>query len=158
MTTKKRTSSSSKDRGAKRRRGCRYELTDEAFERIEPLLPKQEDGGRWKDHRTVLNGMFWILNSGAQWRDMPERYGKWQTVYDRYRRWTREGLFDRILQRLHVELDEDGQIDWGVFDVDGSNVRAHQSAAGASKKGAPENQTTTPWDDPAEALARSFIF
>jgi hypothetical protein len=63
-------------------------------------------------------------------------------------------LFDRILQRLHLELDDDGRIDWDVFDVDGSNVRAYQSAAGASKKGAP----TTPWDDRAEALERSFIF
>ena len=158
MTTRKRTSSKSKGGETQRRRGRRYELTDEAFERIEPLLPKQCDGGQWKDHRTVLNGMFWILNSGAQWRDLPERYGKWQTVYDRYRRSTREGLFDQILHRLHLELDADGRIDWDVFDVDGSNVRAHQSAAGASKKGAPENPEITPWDDRAEALARSFIF
>ena len=61
---------------AQAKRGRRYELTDEAFERIEPLLPTQKPGGQWKDHRTVLNGMFWILNSGAQWRDMPERYGR----------------------------------------------------------------------------------
>ena len=85
------------------RPGRRYELTDEAFERIEPLLPTQKPGGQWKNHRTVLNGLFWILNSGAQWRDMPERYGKWKTVYDRYRRWTRKGLFDRILNRLWYE-------------------------------------------------------
>jgi transposase len=143
-------------------RGQRYELTDEAFDRIEPLLPKQKPGGQWKEHRTVLNGMFWILNTGAQWRDMPQRYGKWKTVYDRYRRWTREGLFDRILNRLHLELDADGRIDWDVFDVDGSNIRAHQSAAGAatntSKKRAKQSPTTTPWDDRAEALVRSFIF
>lgn len=140
------------------KRGQRYELTDEAFQRIEPLLPTQKPGGQWKDHRTVLNGMFWILNSGAQWRDMPERYGKWKTVYDRYRRWMRQGLFDQMLNRLHLQLDTDGRIDWDVFDVDGSNIRAHQSAAGAAKKGAHENPRTTPWDDPAEALARSFIF
>jgi len=140
------------------KRGRRYELTDEAFERIEPLLPKQKPGGKWADHRIVLNGMFWILNSGAQWRDMPERYGKWKTVYSRYRRWTREGMFDRILHRLHLELDADGRIDWDVFDVDGSNIRAHQSAAGAAKKGVNANQTTTPWDDRAAALERSFIF
>jgi len=136
----------------------RYELTDEAFERIEPLLPKQKPGGQWKDHRTVLNGMFWILNSGAQWRDMPDRYGKWKTVHSRYRRWTREGMFGRILNRLHLELDSDGRIDWDVFDVDGSNIRAHQSAAGAAKKGANVNPMTTPWDDRAAALERSFIF
>ncbi len=158
MTKNKTRKSQRTGRGVQGRPGRRHELTDEAYERIEPLLPKQRPGGRWNDHRVVLNGMFWILNSGTQWRDMPERYGKWQTVYDRYRRWTREGLFDRILHRLHLELDDDGRIDWDVFDVDGSNVRAHQSAAGASKKGAHEKPTTTPWDDRAEALVRSFIF
>jgi len=145
-------------RGVAGKPGRRYELTDEAYERIDPLLPSQRPGGQWAEHRTVLNGMFWILNSGAQWRDMPERYGRWQTVYGRYRRWTREGLFDRILHRLHLELDDDDRIDWDVFDVDGTNVRAHQSAAGAVKKGAHENPTTTPWGDRAAALERSFIF
>jgi transposase len=103
---------------------------------------------------------FWVLNSGAHWRDMPERYGKWETIYGRYRRWVREGLFDRILQRLHVSLDAYGRIDWSVFDVDGSNVRAHRVAGGAaksSKKTGRRSPATTPWDDPAEALARSFI-
>lgn len=147
-------------RGVAGRPGRRYELTDEGFERIEPLLPTQRRGGKWADHRTVLNGIFWVLNSGAHWRDMPERYGKWQTVYGRYRRWVREGLFDRMLERLHVSLDEYGRIDWSVFDVDGSNVRAHRSVAGApgsSKRTGSTNRRTTPWDDPAEALERSFI-
>lgn len=139
------------------KRGKRYELTDDGWERIEPLLPKQRRGGKWAEHRTVLNGMFWVLNSGAPWRDMPERYGQWETVYGRYRRWTREGLFDRILTALHVTLDDEGRIDWSVFDVDGTSIRAHRSAAGASKKTGPASPPTTPWDDPAEALARSFI-
>lgn len=144
-------------RGVAGKPGRRYELTDDAWERIAPLLPVQSRGGKWAEHRTVLNGMFWVLNSGAQWRDMPERYGEWETVYGRYRRWTREGLFDRVLNALHVSLDEHGRVDWSVFDVDGSNIRAHRSAAGASKKTGPGSPTTTPWDDPAEALARSFI-
>ncbi len=144
-------------RGVDGRPGRRYEMTDEAWDRIEPLLPKQGRGGRWNDHRTTLNGMFWVLNSGAPWRDMPERYGRWQSIYDRYRRWTREGLFDRMLHRLHVQLDDDGFIDWSVFDVDGTNIRADRSAAGAPKKGAKQSPPTTDWDDPAEALARSFI-
>ncbi len=139
-------------------RGRRYELSDEGFERLAPLLPTQGRGGRWNDHRTTLNGIFWVLNSGAPWRDMPERYGRWQSVYHRFRRWTRAGLFERMLRRLHVQLDDDGRIDWSVFDVDGSNVRAHAAAAGARKKGAKASPTTTPWDDPAEALARSFIW
>ena len=58
------------------RPGRRYEMTDDGFARIEDMLPRQSRGGRWADHRTVLNGIFWVLNSGAQWRDMPERYGK----------------------------------------------------------------------------------
>ena len=157
MNTKQTKRKTRSGRGVAGRPGRRYELRDEAWERIGPLLPKQTRGGRWNDHRTTLNGIFWILNSGAQWRDMPERYGKWQSVYDRYRRWTREGLFDRILRRLHVQLDDEGRIDWSVFDVDGSNIRADRSAAGAGKKGAKSNRRTTPWDDPAEALARSFI-
>lgn len=147
-------------RGVAGKPGKRYELTDDGWERIAPLLPAQRRGGRWTDHRTVLNGMFWVLNAGAQWRDMPERYGAWETVYGRYRRWTREGLFGRILNALHVSLDQDGRIDWSVFDVDGTSIRAHRSAAGASrrsKKTDPTSPAATPWDDPAEALARSFI-
>jgi len=147
-------------RGVDGRPGRRYEMTDDGYERIEDLLPRQQRGGKWADHRTVLNGIFWVLNSGAHWRDMPSRYGKWETVYGRYRRWTREGLFDRILERLHVSLDDEGRIDWSVFDVDGSSVRAHRVAAGASetsKKTGRTSRETTPWDDPAAALARSFI-
>lgn len=138
--------------------GKRYELSDEGYERIAPLLPAQKRGGRWNDHRTMLNGIFWVLNSGAPWRDVPERYGHWKTVYGRHRRWTREGLFDRILQRLHLELDEEGRIDWSQFNVDGSNIRADRSAAGGRKKDSKPSRSTTPWDDPAEALARSFIW
>ena len=144
-------------RGVDGRAGRRYEMTDDAWERIQPLLPKQGRGGRWNDHRTTINGMFWVLNSGAPWRDMPSRYGRWQSVYDRFCRWTADGLFDRILQRLHIQLDDEGRIDWSVFNVDGTNIRADRSAAGGGKKGAIQNLETTPWDDPAEALARSFI-
>lgn len=139
-------------------KGKRYELSDEGWERLQPVLPVQKRGGRWNDHRAMLNGIFWVLNSGAPWRDVPERYGHWKTIYGRYRRWTREGLFDRVLKRLHLELDAEGRIDWSQFNVDGSNIRADRSAAGARKKGLKESPKTTPWDDPAEALARSFIW
>ena len=138
----------------------RYELTDEAYERIEPLLPAtQVPGGQWRDHRKVLNGMFWVLNSGAPWRDMPARYGKWKTVYGRYRRWTREGLIDRILARLQLQLDGLGRIDWSQFDIDGTNIRADHAAAGARKKGGPQtNPTTTGSDEVAGVGVRSFIW
>jgi len=147
-------------RGVEGRPGRRYEMTDDGYARIKDLLPTQQRGGKWREHRTVINGMFWVRNAGAHWRDMPERYGKWQTVYGRYRRWVREGVFDRMLDLLHISLDAQGRIDWSVFDVDGSNVRAHRVAGGAaktSKKTGRTSHSTTPWDDPAEALARSFI-
>ena len=82
-----------------------------------------------------MNGMMWILSSGAPWRDLPERYGPWQTVYDRFRLYKKNGMFEKIIERLHLELDESGYLDWELWEVDSTTVRAHKSAAGASKKG-----------------------
>jgi transposase len=60
----------------------RYEITDEAWEKIEPLLPSNgKRGSQWKDHRTILNGILWKFGTGAPWRDLPERYGSWKTCY-----------------------------------------------------------------------------
>ena len=141
----------------------RYELADEADEadeRIKDLLPPTDvPGGQWCDHRTILNGIFWVLNSGAPWRDMPGRYGKWKAVYGRDRRWTREGMFDRILERLQLQLDELGRIDGSQFDIDGTNIRADHAAAGARKKGGPSTSPmTTGWDAAAGVGVRSFIW
>jgi transposase len=124
----------------------RYELTDEQYELIANLLPSNgKRGGQWNDHRTTLNGLFWILHSGAQWREMPERYGKWQSVYDRFARWRRDGTLDRILQRLQMKLDKEGRIDWDLWCIDGTNVRASRSAAGAGKTKTRPNRQTTHW-------------
>ena len=98
-------------RGVAGKPGRRYELTDEAHARIQPLLSTQTRGGRWNGHRVTLNGIFWILNAGAQWRDLPDHYGKWESVHHRYQRRTRDGLFNRLMQRLHLALHEDGRID-----------------------------------------------
>jgi transposase len=81
--------------------------------------------------------MFWILRTGAPWRDLPERYGPWRTVYDRFSLWSRDGTFDRIVSHLQADLDAQGRIDWELFCIDGSSVRASRSAAGARKKSAP---------------------
>jgi transposase len=125
----------------------RYELTDEQWALIASLMPKAKPGGRWNDHRTTINGMMWVLKSGSPWRDMPERYGSWKSVYDRFRRWSADGTIDKILDRLRYKLDADGCIDWDVWCVDGSNVRAHPAAAGASgtsKKTGPTSLWTMP--------------
>lgn len=114
----------------------RYELSDEQWDKIADLFPtsKHKRGGQWKDHRQVLNGMFWVLCSGAPWRDLPERYGSWQTVYERFRRYRIEGFFDVLLAKLQLELQEEGRIDFSLWQVDSTIVRAHKSAAGAGLK------------------------
>ena len=78
--------------------------------------------------------MLWVLCSGAPWRDLPERYGKWKTVYERLRRYRKEGFFDVLLQRLQVKLNEQGLIDFDLWQVDSTTVRAHKSASGAGLK------------------------
>ena len=82
----------------------------------------------------MLNAIFWRLNTGAPWRDLPERYGPWQTVYHRFNRLRHSGLLDRILARLQLRLDQAGLIDPELFCIDGTNVRAARAAAGAAKK------------------------
>ena len=127
---------------------ARYELSDGQWELLKGLFPRQGRGGRWLDHRTVLNGMLWILRSGAPWRDLPARYGKWQSVHHRFSRWRRDGTFDRVLKALQIRLDQDGLIDWDLWLVDGTSIRATRAAAGAPKKntrGTGSNPTTTTW-------------
>lgn len=112
----------------------RYELTDDQWELIADLFPGQTMGRPRRNDRTVLNGILWILCSGAAWRDLPERYGPWKTVYHRFRKWETVGLFDRILERLHIELDERGLIDYATWMIDSTSVRASRAAAGAPVK------------------------
>lgn len=123
----------------------RHELSDEEWALVEPLLPKQRRGGKWNDHRTMLNAMMWILRTGAPWRDLPERFGTWQSVYDRFNRWRKDGTFDRIARALRVRLDKEGKIDWDLWCIDGTSIRASRSAAGGGKKGAKPSLGTTRW-------------
>lgn len=114
----------------------RHELSDARWAELADFFPPHppKRGGRWKDDRTMLNGVFWRLNTGAPWRDLPERYGPWQTVYHRFNALRKSGLLDRIIERLQLRLNEAGLIDAELFCIDGSNVRAARAAAGASKK------------------------
>ena len=83
----------------------------------------------------MLNGILWILRTGAPWRDLPERYGSWVTVYSRFRRWRAAGVWDRILSALQAEAAHDGTLDDTLALIDGTSIRAHHQAAG-DKKGA----------------------
>lgn len=112
-----------------------YQLSDQQWEQIKDLLPKNgHRGGQWNDHRLIINGILWALSDGGRWRNLPERFGPWQTVYDRFRQWCRTGLWDKILRHLQARKMKSGEIDWQLFAIDGTVIRAHQSAAGASEK------------------------
>lgn len=121
----------------------RHELTDEQWEKLEPLLPPQKPrtGRPNKDHRTVINGILWILKTGAQWEDLPERYGSPKTVSSRLYRWRKAGVWDKVLAQLQQMGDTLGQVQWTIHYVDGTSVRAHQSAAGA-KRGTHKSRPT----------------
>ncbi len=113
----------------------RHSLTDHEWNTIRHFLPAERPrrkGRHWCPHRQVISGIFWILATGAAWRDVPEEFGNWATVYGRFRRWNNEGLWDRIHHRLLGRFDHRGRIDRCLWCVDGSVVRAHRVAAGAS--------------------------
>jgi transposase len=117
----------------------RYELSDRRWARIAPFLsprPRPDRVGRPPcDHRAILNGILWILHTGAPWRDLPERYGRWETVFARFNRWRRDGTWSRIATALLDELDDKGLIDHDLHCIDGTVIRASRAAAGAGKKG-----------------------
>lgn len=115
----------------------RSQLTDEEYALIEPLLPATDHGGGrgrpFLPHRLMLEAIFWIHRTGAPWRDLPEEYGKWSTVYERFRRWRQSGLFQKLVDALAARKAD--KIDFEFSAADGSNIRAHRCAAGALKKG-----------------------
>ncbi|MEU1482993.1 IS5 family transposase [Streptomyces sp. NPDC005752] len=115
---------------------ARGDLTDQQWAQLEPLLPMGKKAGRprtWT-RRQLIDGIRWRTRAGTPWRDVPERYGPWDRVYDLFRRWQRDGTWKRILEQLQVRADAQGLITWDVS-VDSTVCRAHQHAAGAPKKG-----------------------
>ncbi|MFN2383176.1 MAG: IS5 family transposase [Gemmatimonadota bacterium] len=108
-------------------------MTDEQWARLHPLLPPQRPrtGRPPHDHRTILSGILWVLRTGAPWRDLPERFGPWSTVWNRFRRRSAGGVWQRVLAALQRTADHEGRLDWTTHYVDGTVVRAHQQAAGA---------------------------
>jgi transposase len=137
----------------------RGDLTSQQWARLAPLLPTGKKAGRppkWT-RRQLIDGIRWRTRTGAPWRDVPARYGAWQTVYGLFRRWQRDGTWARILTGLQADADAHGLITWDVS-VDSTITRAHQHAAGASKKGRPSkpalvvlrpSRQTTAWAAPA---------
>ncbi|MER7900484.1 IS5 family transposase [Streptomyces sp. NPDC096046] len=114
----------------------RHDLTNAQWAKLEPLLPVGKKAGRPPVHtkRQLIDGIRWRTRAGAPWRDVPERYGPWETVYGLFRRWQRDGTWHRIFEQLQVRADAEGLITWDVS-VDSTVARAHQHAAGARKRG-----------------------
>jgi transposase len=105
----------------------RYDLSEFEWRVIQPLLPSKPRGVARVDDRRVLNGIFWVLRSGSPWRDLPERYGPYTTCYNRFRRWTKAGVWDRIMDAITDAYDGDVRM------IDGTSVRVHHSAATLKK-------------------------
>ena len=117
----------------------RYELTDEQYEQVKELLPgKVGDPGRsGTDNRRFLNGVLWVLRSGAHWHDLPERYGKWKTAHQRFSRWAHKGVWEKVFARLLKDPKNQYVM------IDSTLVKAHQQAA-TGKRG----RVTRRWGDP----------
>jgi len=108
----------------------RYEISDAEWERVKEFLPPEHTGkpGRPSgDNRIALNGILWIARSGAPWRDLPERYGSWSTLYDKFKRWSDTDVFEKIFDILKIDADMQD------VSLDSTSVKVHQHAAGAKK-------------------------
>jgi transposase len=106
----------------------RYDLTESEWAVIEAGLPRGRPGPKRKDDRRVMNGIFCVLRTGAPWRDLPERYGPYTTAYNRFNRWRKAGVRDRLMDA--VTQAHDGQVQM----IDSSIVRVHQHASGPKKR------------------------
>lgn len=111
--------------------GERIGVTDEEWAIIGPLLPPER--GRWarpaQDNRRYFEGMLWIARTGSQWRHLPDEYGKWNSVFRRFRRWTELGVFDALVESLSELVDRERSADM----VDSTIVRAHHCAVGLKR-------------------------
>ncbi len=108
---------------------ARQLMSDDEWAFFEPFLTaiRGRGGRKPKDHRRVLDGIFWIARTGAQWRDLPQEFGKWISVYQQFRRWNQAGLWELILS----VLNDSSSAPTSVHMIDSTIIRAHQQAAGA---------------------------
>ena len=113
----------------------RFDLTDKEWKIIQPLLPNKPRGVARVNDRRVLTGLFWVLRTGAPWEDMPARYGPRTTVYNRFNRWRKAGVWKKILRHLQADIEDT------LYMIDSSVMRVHQHGTGARKKGGTATNT-----------------
>lgn len=123
---------------------ARNRLTDEQWELIADHFPPPATLGRPQaDRRNIFDGILWIVRTGAPWRDLPEEFGPWQTVYHHFNDWSSNGLLHEILSTLMDTMSEDGAFDHELWSIDGTIVRAARCAAGGGKRGIRRSLKTT---------------
>jgi transposase len=122
----------------------RHQLTDDEWELIQDVFPTPARTGRPpRDRRPIVDGILWILRTGAPWRDVPEEFGPWGTVWDLFDKWNDDGTLDQILARLRAAHIDTGEIDEELWCIDGTVIRAARCGAGGGKKGIQRSQLTT---------------
>ena len=118
-------------------------LSDEMWAQVEKVLPpaKGAMGRPMRDHRVLVEGAIYRYRTGVAWRDLPDEFGPWQTVWKRHHRFSTDGTWDKLLSALQVQADGRGEIDWKVS-VDSTSVRVHQHGATAARvQGGPSSHT-----------------
>lgn len=122
----------------------RHRMTDDEWACVECVFPRPARTGRPpRDRRAVVDGILWILRTGSPWRDLPEEFGPWATIWDLFDKWNGDGTLDEILRRLQAAQVEAGAIDEELWCVDGTVVRAARCCAGGGKKGIPRSPMIT---------------
>lgn len=129
----------------------RMVISDGAWSWLEPRLPDRTPrrGGRWRDHRQVIEAIAWKFRTGSAWRALPERFGPWQTAYERHNRWSADGTWARLLSAAQADADARGELDWLVA-VDSSLMRVHQQGATARRFGGNAATAVGPVPPPAD--------
>jgi transposase len=138
------------------------DLTDDQWAILQPLIPaprRRPDGrGRpWRDAREVLNGILWILRTGAQWKDLPERYPPYQTCHRRFQQWVRSGVFERILQALATDLRERGGLDLSECFIDGTFVVAKKGGTVLERPSGAKVRRSWQWQTALAFLSPSTL-
>lgn len=122
----------------------RHRLTDDQWECMKDLFPEPAKTGRPpRNRREIVDAILWILRSGAPWRDLPEEFGPFQTVWDLFDKWNASGLLEEIVNRLRAAHVDVGEIDGELWCVDGTTIRAARCAAGGGKKGIRKSRLIT---------------
>ena len=139
---------------------ARHRLSDEQWECIGSIFPPAANTGRPRaDLRQMVDGILWVLRTGAPWRDIPkEEFGPWETVYSWFNQWSSDGTLDEIVDRLKAAMTDTETFDHELWCIDGTVVRAHRCAAGGGKKKTRASRKTTRSAAPAGVSRRRSTF